>query len=147
MWTDADKDQSLVLDIVVSMQAQQTCAASVYALSRSSCKAADLCWTASLAVQEHSAVSDDAAVAFYFQDLAQQNEAVDSQLQSQTPLGEHGFRIGGSLIAACCFSRSTLQAHQGQAQVWSRRPAGHLCSLKSLELDVITFDLELSNLL
>ena len=67
------------------------------------CKAADLCCTALLAVQEHSAVPDDAAVVFYFQDLAEQNEAVQSQLQMQTPLGEHGFSKGGSLIAACCF--------------------------------------------
>ena len=116
MWTDADKDQSLVLDIVVSMQAQQTCAASLYALSRSSCKAADLCWTASLAVQEHSAVSDDAAVAFYFQDLAQQNEAVDSQLQSQTPLGKHDFRSGGSRMfmssIVCAASRAPGRARR-----------------------------------
>ncbi len=88
VWTDADKDQSLVLDIVVSTQAQQTCAASLYAPIRNYLQVSS---TVPLAVQEHSAVPDNAAVAFYFQDLAQQNEAVRSRLQSQTPLGEHGF--------------------------------------------------------
>ena len=40
VWTDADRDQAVVLDIVVSMQAQQTCAASLQELFA---KAADLC--------------------------------------------------------------------------------------------------------
>ena len=84
VWTDADRDQSLVLDIVVSMQA-----ACIYPAGAVG-KAADLCCTAPLAVQEHSAVPDDAAVAFYFQDLAEQNEAVQFQLQLHTPLGKHG---------------------------------------------------------
>ena len=123
VWTDADEDQSFVLDIVVSVDAQQICAATLYVPSRSCLhNGRPLLHCPPSAVQEHSAVPDDAAVAFYFQDLAQQNEAVQSQLQLQTSLGEHGFSTGKSLVAAHC-RRINVRHNCGNAGF-----AGHLCS-------------------